>query len=640
MAPARAWIYPEHRDIAVAAVEKLDPDQRARLDSLWQLAFATHRGRLCATAAETGQGIELKCLDWAALPAIAGDHSCSSAEMQATVMNSQWIMDVASIAAGLKVELDLLNASVSRVDAKSQVDAASLEGVRRSLENADLRARRYNALRDSDLRIQRADPAYATRASANSAHFLVPRTGVTVDQARYAAYIVDDSTEINALGVYTKLHASALAKIALLADPDLPPDERGAVALAALMDEAFGLHFLEDAFSAGHMAGIWGNASQRRGTHDYYNQNGIEAYLWDRREQPVLLMGDAYMRTEDEQVAAEAVYLSIAEFLDARSESGLRADPGLPQAADRTDVCHGKSMADSFGPRPTQALPAASVAKVLSRTPIPALSEGPGSVPRFRSEFGGFIGIASSVEGRVLNGGFAADQYEKGWMSGLDVSLRGGLGMAGVLGPSGDGLTFVSVGLHADTPSSSTFTQLNSGQGSLTAAIPGRTGYALRARMPFAAIPGDLILLSPLYFFNREAYERLAISAVNGGLLPWQSGMATAIGRFQFVLGRELGITFYGRRQAPDEMFVLGPPPQYSLALIKFRSTLYDFPVLEYRPYRSYSGDQSTTLTVQLFVDVDVPSHVQVIEPIGQAVRLHALWSAGLRLRMDWRHYP
>ena len=31
---AYAWVYPEHRDIAVLAVEKLDPQRRAVFDSL------------------------------------------------------------------------------------------------------------------------------------------------------------------------------------------------------------------------------------------------------------------------------------------------------------------------------------------------------------------------------------------------------------------------------------------------------------------------------------------------------------------------------------------------------------------------------------------------------------------------------
>ena len=59
--------------------------------------------------------------------------------------------------------------------------------------------------------------------------------------------------------------------------------------------------------------------------------------------------------------------------------------------------------------------------------------------------------------------------------------------------------------------------------------------------MPFYVIPGDLLFLSPMYFTNRQKYTELAVTAANGGLLGWQQGYATSIGRFQFVLGRELG---------------------------------------------------------------------------------------------------
>ena len=60
--------------------------------------------------------------------------------------------------------------------------------------------------------------------------------------------------------------------------------------------------------------------------------------------------------------------------------------------------------------------------------------------------------------------------------------------------------------------------------------------------MPFYLIPGDLLFLSPLYLFSRDRYHGMAVVAANGGLIPWQSGLATGIGRFQFVLGRELGL--------------------------------------------------------------------------------------------------
>ena len=82
--------------------------------------------------------------------------------------------------------------------------------------------------------------------------------------------------------------------------------------------------------------------------------------------------------------------------------------------------------------------------------------------------------------------------------------------------------------------------------GSITAAVPSHTGISTRVRMPFFLIPGDLFLLSPLYFIAPDRYMQMAVTASNGGLIPWQSGWATPIGRFQFVLGRELGVTFFG----------------------------------------------------------------------------------------------
>ena len=32
---ARAWVYPEHRDIALLGIENLDPQRRALLNQLW-----------------------------------------------------------------------------------------------------------------------------------------------------------------------------------------------------------------------------------------------------------------------------------------------------------------------------------------------------------------------------------------------------------------------------------------------------------------------------------------------------------------------------------------------------------------------------------------------------------------------------
>ena len=74
-ASARAWVYPEHRDIALLAVQSLVPERRAAFDRLWEEARTGHEARLCRLSAFDQQGVAPLCLDWAALTAIAGDHA-------------------------------------------------------------------------------------------------------------------------------------------------------------------------------------------------------------------------------------------------------------------------------------------------------------------------------------------------------------------------------------------------------------------------------------------------------------------------------------------------------------------------------------------------------------------------------------
>ena len=138
-------------------------------------------------------------------------------------------------------------------------------------------------------------------------------------------------SEINAVGVWGRYHLSALQKATRLARENLAPEERSALARAMLADEAFALHFLEDVFAAGHVAGTWGDVSQRKGTHDYYNASGLEVRTWQGGENTIVLMGDAHMRPEDAERAAEAVRLSLEQLLDtaagrlARDQSSVHA---------------------------------------------------------------------------------------------------------------------------------------------------------------------------------------------------------------------------------------------------------------------------------------------------------------------------
>ena len=640
---AFAWIYPEHRDIAVLAVEKLDPERRAVFDILWREARVTQEKRLCEAVADAAQGVKPACIDWAALPAISGDHSCSSHEMTTTVLESDWILSVADVSAQLKVNLARLDALPPTDQAPEGADV--IADFQRRIEAEGARAARINALRTADNRLQQADPKYATRAGSSNAHFLLARPRTAMSRLEYAQLTLKIGSDINALGVYEWYHLSALQKATRLANEQLAPQVRQALARAMLFDEAFALHFLEDVYASGHVAGTWGDSAQRQGTHDYYNKAGLEVFLWQGGDS-IVLMGDANMRPEDAERASTAVRTSLDQLLDAAAPSragGLPHTPAAPGQPDAFDVCKNKVLV----PRPdfTQAPEEyrrpylAAMGEVLRPTPVPSLGPGLGAMPRFRSEVGPFVGLAGVIDGRAIDGGFTPSTGT-GFVGGVELDARFGLGLEGVLGDSGDGLVFFSIGVRGDSSSTNSISNATAAGGNLTAAIPSRTGVATRLRMPFYLIPGDLIFLSPIYLFSPETYAGMAVTAGNGGLIPWQSGWATSIGRFQFVLGRELGVTFYGL-SGDDRVIAPGATPGGPVRVVEYKSIFYDLPILEYRPYRSFASNQSSSLVFQLFAGADVPNSANVVSPAGAPnVDLSTVYSVGLRMVFDWRYYP
>ena len=77
--PASAWVFPEHRDIAALAMQKLDSDRQARCRrSGRRLAPGTNGGSVRRPPIRRK---DKGCVDFAAWAAISGDHSCSAQEM-------------------------------------------------------------------------------------------------------------------------------------------------------------------------------------------------------------------------------------------------------------------------------------------------------------------------------------------------------------------------------------------------------------------------------------------------------------------------------------------------------------------------------------------------------------------------------
>lgn len=609
-----AWVYPEHRDIMLLAIQKLSPDYRNILNALWAEARKGYEFRLTETVIDATQTIKPAQLDYASFPAIGGDHSVSAKDMLNNIFQTDWILKVADITAQLKIDI---------AESKS-------------------REERVNALRNSDIRLQRADPEYATRAGHNNVHFLLSLKTVKETAQEFVLESVKEGAELNALGVYIWYHYSALIKASRLNTEQLTADQHSKLILSALADEAFALHFLEDVFAAGHAAGTWGDASHRKGTHDYYNEYGFRTSTWAGEN--IVLTGDAWMRPEDAERTANVVKISIEQLLDAangKTSAMVYTEEARLFTPDEFNV----SLFDFMPVRTYDHNLVNIITPVFVKTPIPGLFYGLGELPRFRAELGPFIGLAPTLRGSLISSGFSETQSTPGVVGGLETSLRIGLGMDGILNESSDGLVFLDVGWRQDGSSSLGVVQEENTEayGNLLAAIPGRSAYTARLRLPFYILPGDLLLAAPfLIFTSPESLTQMAVVAGNGGLIPWQSGIATSFGRFQFVLGREVAVYFFGRTKSRDALFNISQDENgiEQLYVLSYRSTQFEFPFLEYRPFRSFSTDQSSGLLIQFYCGLDIPHNVEVLSPESTFTpELKTVWYIGTRVVFNWRYY-
>lgn len=614
--PARAWIYPEHRSIAGTAVSGLSNEDRAALDALWAEARTGYEARLCDTPWAGDQGPKPVCVDWSAFPAIAGDHSCSAGQMLRTATESDWILKVAGVCSRLEVAI---------ATAKNPIQLR-------------------NRLVKSDLELQRADKEYASRAGANNVHFLLARK--SDDGHEYILESIRNGGELNAIGTWIRAHAAAMRLARELASGNVPPEKRPEVARRALALEAYGLHFLEDAFASGHVAGTWGDVATRKGTHDYYNEHGLDTRTWSGS--PIVIYGDARMRDQDRERAAETVRLSVRQLLEAAkpgSELGrLVEDIPLQVAEANVDFDTCKSMKMPDFPRPSADVSEA-LKSILGTIPVAGRATE-GALPRFRSEVGPFVGVVSSLRGAFASGGLDSEARSTRFMGTMDIGVRLGIGLDALLGDMGDGQIFLQGGVSYSGKQTATCSGCTGPEAfqELFPRLPARTGISVRFRMPFWLIPGDLLVATPfLAFTSPHTLAKMGIGAANGGLIPWQAGFSTFLGRMQFCLGREFGATFYGYSGGEDKFLAVGTSPEDGttyLAPVALRSVDFDLPILEIRPFRDFGQNQSSAVFLQIGAGADVPTKVTVLAPSTKPEPdLAPSYYGYLKLQFDWRRY-
>jgi len=617
-APAGAWIYPEHRDIMAEALKQLPPAQQKLFAQLWTEARSGNEQRYCQDMV-TGDGTTTPvCLDLAAWPAISGDHSCSPDQLISTTLPSDWILKVGDVAAKTKV----------------------------GLANAKTRDAALNVWAVSNLGLQAADPEYLTRADANNGHFLLPRKSNELDE--YLGDILAEGIEPSALGLYIHYHLGAL-RLAQQWAAAREPAERAALARKVLATEAFAIHFLEDIFSSGHVTGTWGSAAERKGTHDYYCEWGIDTSSWYGT--PMILFGDAHMRPQDLKRASGVVALSLGQVFDATQSGSATAgavatiDPTVANGAAAYDSCKATVQAHSTVTPKTLA----AVQPVVEKTTVPSRGKDDVHVPHFRQEIGPFVGFSGDLTGGFEFGGYQSGNADARWFGGAEIEFRFGVGLEALTGSTGAGQAFLGIGYSyatpQDGPSGSNFAQAG------VPVVPAKRGITVRLRVPFYIIPFDLLLAAPiLSWASPSTLVNMGIWAASGGLLRYERAFITPIGAFQFLIGREVAATFYGYGgDRVDTIGVIAPgatvPYNSDLGFISYRVLSFDFPTFEYRPLREYSTNQALTFAVMFGWGVEFPNQVRYVSKLnvpaatGPTPDLAPGWFIYMRIHFDARYY-
>ena len=251
-APARAWIYSEHRAITARGIDTLDPRRRPRLDALWVgRARGSFRPALRSPRRRRRRERSPRASISRPGPRSPATTRARRRSMLATILDSDWILPVAAIG--------------ERIGEK----IAPRRGTRPSAATS-----RSTATSASSA----PTPTTRTRAGAGNAHFLLPR-GVA-DPKAYAARGPARRRRAQRHRALRPLPRGGAASRG--AWRPSPRRERAArMPGRSWRSSPSRLHFLEDAFAAGHIAGSWGNAAERKGTHDYYNEHGLDAETWN-----------------------------------------------------------------------------------------------------------------------------------------------------------------------------------------------------------------------------------------------------------------------------------------------------------------------------------------------------------------------
>ena len=258
--------------------------------------------------------------------------------------------------------------------------------------------------------------------------------------------------------------------------------------------------------------------------------------------------------------------------------------------------------------------------------------------PRARADIGPFVGAVAGLSSGPAFGGY---DTASGWRfrTEFEVGARFGYGLEGVLTQAMDGQIWAQASFVADPAQLDASCPGCEGGRRTNPAfprVPGRSALKLALRMPYYVIPFDLVLLGPILLLaDPTAAQHVLFTSSGGGLLEIQRPISTPAGTFQFMAGREVGLTLWGYL-GPENQFI--PPQTGSPQVVDFRSLEFDFPILEYVPPRAFATVLSLAAEFQLGFSVEFPQK-PTLQPGGTPYDLGTSWFVYLRFRLDARKY-
>ena len=257
--------------------------------------------------------------------------------------------------------------------------------------------------------------------------------------------------------------------------------------------------------------GTWGSNAWRKGTHDYYNEFGIDTVDWKGRtvvafgdcQHEARRLGAGLRRRRGEPSATRR-----------RAAAGRRTRASRPVLGARAGGHPRLRLLQGDGPAGVRWVPRRS-----GPTSGTSSSGCPGRPGSGRGPPASLPRRTRTLRGRVRRrlpaaspSGSAAGTSGTG---SVGAGLRLGFGAEGLTGSIGTGIAFLEAGFVAETaqenqcgdaPGCATV-----GTAALFPRVPARTGLDLGLRMPFWLIPGDMLILGP------GAGARLSRGAQQGG---------------------------------------------------------------------------------------------------------------------------